>query len=159
MPRDFEVPCNQRIMWLYGWEPLIVSHSPAKFGGHGHCGSGDLFLVVEEEDSRCSGFNSPLLSVMYPNFFLSRRVWHKVPRYKHEVSPQTAGILGRCYMSPQWGPCARPWKSMVFFLFYLFIYLFFICLFIYLFYLFILFICFRGRDLFCRSLSLKLLQT
>ena len=129
-------------MWLYGWEPLIVSHPPAKFGGHGHCGSGDLFLVVEEEDSRCSGFNSPLLLVMYPDFFLNRRVWHKVPRYKHEVSPQTAGILGRCYMSPQWGPCVRPWKSMVFFLFGLFIYLFFY-LFIYLsIYLFYLLICF-----------------
>ena len=31
---------------------MIVSHHPAKFGGHRHCGSGDIiFLVVEEKDT------------------------------------------------------------------------------------------------------------
>ena len=46
---------DQRVMWLYGWEPLIVSHHCAKFIGHRRCGSGDIkFLVVEEEDSRRS---------------------------------------------------------------------------------------------------------
>ena len=29
-------------MWLYGRELFIVSHHPAKFGGHRHCGSGDV---------------------------------------------------------------------------------------------------------------------
>ena len=30
----------------------MVSHHPAKFGGHSHCGSGDImFLVAEEQDS------------------------------------------------------------------------------------------------------------
>ena len=24
----------------------MVNHHPAKFGGHRHCGSGDMFLVV-----------------------------------------------------------------------------------------------------------------
>ena len=41
----------------------MVSHHCAKFGGHRHCCSGDLFLVVEEEDSRCSRFNSPSLFI------------------------------------------------------------------------------------------------
>ena len=39
----------------------MVSHYPAKFGGHRHCGSEDMFLVHEEEDFRCSCFNPPLL--------------------------------------------------------------------------------------------------
>ena len=36
-------------------------HHPAKFGCHRHCGSEDImFLVAEEEDSRCSRFSPPL---------------------------------------------------------------------------------------------------
>ena len=42
----------------------MVSHHPAKFGDHRHCGSGDImFLVAEEENSRCSRFNPPLLFI------------------------------------------------------------------------------------------------
>ena len=41
----------------------MVSHHPAKFGDHRHCGSGDMFLVAEEENSRCSCFNPPLLFI------------------------------------------------------------------------------------------------
>ena len=42
----------------------MVSHHPAKFDGHRHCGSGDLmFLVVEEQDSTCLRFNPPLLFI------------------------------------------------------------------------------------------------
>ena len=32
----------------------MVSHHPATFGGHRHCGSGVTFLVVEKQDSTCS---------------------------------------------------------------------------------------------------------
>ena len=40
----------------------MVHHHAATFGGHRHCGSGDIMLlVVEEENSRCSRFNPPLL--------------------------------------------------------------------------------------------------
>ena len=40
----------------------MVSHHPANFGGHMHCGSVSImFLVAEEEDSRYSCFNPPLL--------------------------------------------------------------------------------------------------
>ena len=28
----------------------MLSHHPAKFGGHRHCSGGDMFLVVEEQD-------------------------------------------------------------------------------------------------------------
>ena len=39
----------------------MVSHHPAKFSDHRHCGSGDImFLVAEKENSRCSCFNPPL---------------------------------------------------------------------------------------------------
>ena len=42
----------------------MVSNHPTKFGGHRHWGSEDImFLVVEEEDSRCSRFNPPLLFI------------------------------------------------------------------------------------------------
>lgn len=35
----------------------MESDHTAKFGGHRHSNSGDMFLVVEEEDSRLSRFN------------------------------------------------------------------------------------------------------
>ena len=42
----------------------MVSHHSAKFGDHRHCGSGDImFLAAEEENSRCSRFNPPLLFI------------------------------------------------------------------------------------------------
>ena len=42
----------------------MVSHHPAKFGGHRHCGSGDtMFLVVEGQDSTCPRLNPPLLFI------------------------------------------------------------------------------------------------
>ena len=30
-------------MWLYGQEPIMLSYHPAKFGGHMHSDSGDVF--------------------------------------------------------------------------------------------------------------------
>ena len=51
-------------MWFYGWEPILVSYHPAKSGDHGHCGSENImFLVAEEQNSRCSCFNPPLLFI------------------------------------------------------------------------------------------------
>ena len=42
----------------------MVSHHPVKFGGHGHCGSGDMmFLVDEGQDSTCPRFNLLLLFI------------------------------------------------------------------------------------------------
>ena len=41
----------------------MVSYHPAKFGGHGHCSSGDMFLVVEEQYSACPRLNSPPLFI------------------------------------------------------------------------------------------------
>ena len=45
---------NQRVRWIYGWELFKLSHYPAKFGGYRHGGNGDMFLVVEEQDSTLS---------------------------------------------------------------------------------------------------------
>ena len=40
----------------------MVNHHPPKSGDNRHCGNEDImFLVAEEEDSRCSRFNAPLL--------------------------------------------------------------------------------------------------
>ena len=42
----------------------MVSHYPAKFGDHSHCGSRDMmFLEVEGKDSTCPRFNPPLLFI------------------------------------------------------------------------------------------------
>ena len=40
-------------MWLNAYEPLKVSYHPANFGGHSRC-SGDIILVVEDQDFTCS---------------------------------------------------------------------------------------------------------
>ena len=40
----------------------MVSHHHATFGGHRHCGSGDImFVVVEEQDSTYPRLDPPLL--------------------------------------------------------------------------------------------------
>ena len=50
----------------------MVSNHPAKFGDHSHCGSGDImFLVAEEENSRCCRFNPSLLFNL-PLLFISK---------------------------------------------------------------------------------------
>ena len=42
----------------------MISHHPVKFGGHRHCGGGDIvFSVAEEEDSRCSRLKTPSLFI------------------------------------------------------------------------------------------------
>ena len=42
----------------------MISHFLANFGDHRHCGSGNIVpLVAEEENSRCSCFNPPLLFI------------------------------------------------------------------------------------------------
>ena len=39
-------------MGLYGEKSLNVSHHPAKFCGHNHCGSGDTWFLVCHEISQ-----------------------------------------------------------------------------------------------------------
>ena len=41
----------------------MVSHHHAKFGSHKHCGSGEIFLAVKEQESICPRFNPPLLFI------------------------------------------------------------------------------------------------
>ena len=42
----------------------MVSHQPAKFGGHRHCGIGDMmFVLVEGQDSTCPWLDPPLLFI------------------------------------------------------------------------------------------------
>ena len=41
----------------------MISHHPAKFGGHRHCGRGVKFLVAEELDSTCSCLKPRLLFI------------------------------------------------------------------------------------------------
>ena len=48
-------------MWFYAKDPLMVSHYPAKFGGHRYCDM--ILLVVEGQDFKCSGLNPLLLFI------------------------------------------------------------------------------------------------
>ena len=42
----------------------MVSQDPAKFGGHRHCGSRDMMLLLAEgQDLTCLHFNPLLLSI------------------------------------------------------------------------------------------------
>ena len=51
-------------MWLYEWEPLMVSHHPTKFGDDRHCDSGDvMFLVLEGQNSTWPYLNPQLLFI------------------------------------------------------------------------------------------------
>ena len=53
----------------------MISHHPTKFPGHKHCGSEDtMFLVAEEENSRCSCFNLPLLFISIGYGLKARRI-------------------------------------------------------------------------------------
>ena len=45
---DLARSCDQRVMQF---QPHMVSHQPAKFGGYKHGGIEDMFLVVEGQDS------------------------------------------------------------------------------------------------------------
>ena len=46
LSRDLSIPREHRVERLHPLEPLTVTHHPPKSGGHKHCGSGDIFLVV-----------------------------------------------------------------------------------------------------------------
>ena len=71
---------------ISGLEPVMVCQKPAKFGGHRHCGSGDMFLVAEEEDSRCSRFNSPLLFISKRHGFKSLDISLITPIKSHVLN-------------------------------------------------------------------------
>ena len=44
--RDLVGPRDQKNNKLFEREPLMVSHNPAKFGGHRHCDSRDINVLV-----------------------------------------------------------------------------------------------------------------
>ena len=50
------------VMWLYGQESINVSHHPAKFGGHGHSGSRDVFSLSRDLDIMTSPAPALLVS-------------------------------------------------------------------------------------------------
>ena len=41
----------------------MIRQNLAKFDGHRQCGSGNLFLVVDQQNSLYSGLNPPLLFI------------------------------------------------------------------------------------------------
>ena len=74
----------------------MVSYHPAKFDGHRHWVSGDMFLVVEEQDSSGSHLNLPLLFITKAhgmlcshtrNFIITRTLVKMLPSVSNEISP------------------------------------------------------------------------
>ena len=62
----------------------MVSHHPAKFGDHGHCGSGDItFLVAEEENPRCFRFNPPSIAKLFVFHTNAIKTWFLHSRFLH----------------------------------------------------------------------------
>ena len=55
--------CDQKVMWLYELGVFMKSHHLAGFEYHRLCGSGDMFLVVEDQDSTCVCGNPTLLFI------------------------------------------------------------------------------------------------
>ena len=46
LPCDLTKPQNQRVMWLYGEKPIQENYNFVKFGGHRHCASEDIMILV-----------------------------------------------------------------------------------------------------------------
>ena len=51
----------------------MVSNHPAKFGAHMYCDSGDMFLVVDGQDSTCRRLGPPLLFISIKHTTIIRR--------------------------------------------------------------------------------------
>ena len=87
-------PLNQRVMRFDVWESLMVNHHPAKFGGHRHCTSRDMFLVAEEENSRCSCFNPPLLLISKKNGLKTDGIsYYYLWSWSHALKAETRQIF------------------------------------------------------------------
>ena len=52
LSRDLMWPSCHRVMWHYGWVPLIISLHPAKFGGHRRYGKEKILFFVCHVTSR-----------------------------------------------------------------------------------------------------------
>ena len=46
LPNDLRRERYQRLMWLYGQEPMKISYHPAKFCSHRNSDSGDIVALV-----------------------------------------------------------------------------------------------------------------
>ena len=95
-----------RCFWLYGWEPLMASPHLAKFGGHRDCGSRDMFLVVEEQDSICS-FNSTIIISskvrgMLCLYIQKFTIKIALPKSYVSASNEYSTILVACILGDKW---------------------------------------------------------
>ena len=88
-------PLNQRVMRFDVWESLMVNHHPAEFGGHRHCASQDImFLVAEEENSRCSCFNPPLLLISKTQGLKTHGIsYYYLRSWSHALKAETRQIF------------------------------------------------------------------
>ena len=68
----------------------MISHYPAKLGGHWHCSSRDMFLVVEEENSTCTW-----------DAILSHMNFQNVDIAVCLVCPRSTSRTGKTYLQQQ----------------------------------------------------------
>ena len=60
---DFE-RLDQKTHVTYRWEPLIVNHHLAKFGGHRQCGSRDIMLLVADKQDSTASLKSTITAYL-----------------------------------------------------------------------------------------------
>ena len=46
LSHNFERPCDQRFLWIYGKTLLIICNHYTRFDGYKYCGSGDKIMFL-----------------------------------------------------------------------------------------------------------------
>ena len=98
----------KRVMWLNGWELLIVSHDPAKFDGQWYCGSGDIMVLVflMKESGNFVGISPSRQVTILPSFVaigtLAVEIWFKCVTWSYKTGWVTLWVGGPQVKSPSY---------------------------------------------------------
>ena len=106
LTQDLTNRLDQGVVWLDRWRPLMTSHYHAKFGGHKHWCSGDMFLVIAEEESICL-FESAITywSLKYMACHVHTQNFRRLTRKFTGVSKEAYSVLVTYACSNNW--CKR----------------------------------------------------
>ena len=111
LTQDLTNRLDQGVVWLDRWRPLMASHYHAKFGGHKHWCSGDMFLVIAEEESICL-FESAITywSLKYMACHVHTQNFRRLTRKFTGVSKEAYSVLVTYACSNNW--CKRHKKHL-----------------------------------------------
>ena len=106
LAQDLTNRLDQGVVWLDRWRPLMTSHYHAKFDGHKHWRSGDMFLVIAEEESICL-FESAITywSLKYMACHVHTQNFRRLTRKFTGVSKEAYSVLVTYASSNNW--CKR----------------------------------------------------